>query len=95
MDSDDACKFRQCARKQECFAAVHSPCRQMGLVERDRQFSYCKHAYYSSSVLPGKIVPRLPSYRLASNRVTVNWLDDESFAVVGSGEILRRVDSIK
>ena len=43
----------------------------------------------------GEIVPRLPYYRLASNRVTVNWVDDESFTVVGSGEILRRVDSIK
>ena len=43
----------------------------------------------------GDIVPRLPYYRLASNRITVNWVDDESFMVVGSGEILRRVDSIK
>ena len=43
----------------------------------------------------GDFVPRRPYYRLASNRVTVNWVDEESFAVVGSGEILRRVDSIK
>ena len=65
---------------------VYSPKGVIDVVERID--SYAETA-------TGEIVPHLPYYRLASSHVTVNWIDDESFAVVGSGEILRRVDSIK
>jgi hypothetical protein len=65
---------------------VYSPSGVIDVVERID--SYVETA-------SGDIVPHLPYYRLASSHVTVNWVNDESFSVVGSGEILRRVDSIK
>ena len=65
---------------------VYSPTGVIDVVERID--SYVETA-------AGAIVPHLPYYRLASTHVTVNWLDDETFMVVGSGEILRRVDKIK